>query len=270
MVRYVIQKYTPLPPSMHILDIACLKTPGIGTAVAKTCSGNHEFSSRDIYLVSNTDKFLEYSPDMCFIWHGNGKDIFFHQLGGGNTYIWSNKTVEPSLHTRFSPQGIVVCKLGWILISLWNNEFGDRSIGMVVAWSSQECMLVENFKIYMDKNRPLLTCPTYLKENGNGVICVSDVGAVVVTDAGGMLRFRYQGTSRNSNFEPYVLCCDSVCNVIIADMKDDWIHVIDKDGSFLHYLWYEGINMPRALCIDENDNVYVGEWNTYSIKVISR
>ena len=88
MVRYVIQKYTPLPPSMQILDIACLNTPGIGIAVAKTCSGNHETSSRDIYFVSNTDKFLEYSPDMYFIWHGNGKDIFFHQLGGGNTYIY--------------------------------------------------------------------------------------------------------------------------------------------------------------------------------------
>ena len=264
MVRYVIQKYTPLPPSMHILNIACLNTSGIGTAVAKTCSGNHESSSLDIHFVSNTDKFLEYSPDMCFIWHGNGKDIFFHQSGGGDTYIHvlSNKTVEPSLHTMFSPQGIALFKLGWILISLWNNRIGDRSIGMVVAWSSQECMLVENFKIYMDKNRPLLTCPTYLKENDNGVICVSAVGAGVVTDAGGMLRFRYQGTSRNSNFEPYGLCCDSACNVIIADMKDDWIHDIDKDGSFLHYLWYEGIKMPRALDIDENDNVYVGEWNT--------
>nr|XP_022312589.1 LOW QUALITY PROTEIN: tripartite motif-containing protein 2-like [Crassostrea virginica] len=135
------------------------------------------------------------------------------------------------------------------------------------------CQLAGGFEIFMDKNRPLLVCPTYLKENGNGDICVSDVGAVVVTDAGGMLRFQYQGTSRNSNFEPYGLCCDTACNIIIADMNNNKIHVIDKDGSFLHYLsylWYEGIKMPRALCIDENDNVYVGEWNTSSIKVISR
>ena len=158
-----------------------------------------------------------------FFWHGNGKDIFSHQSGGGNTYIWSNKTVEPSLHTRFSPQGIAVCKLGWILISLWNNEIGDRSIGMVVAWSSRENRLVENFQIFMDKNRPLLVCPTYLKENGNGDICVSDVGAVVVTDAGGMLRFRYRGASRNINFDtssgmkewrnraPFVLMKTTMC-----------------------------------------------------------
>ena len=85
----------------------------------------------------------------------------------------------------------------------------------------------------MDKNRPLLVCSTYLKENGNSDICVSDAGSVVVTDAGGMLRFRYLGASRrNINFEPYGLCCDSVCNIIIVDMKNDRIHVIDKDCGF--------------------------------------
>ena len=103
----------------------------------------------------------------------------------------------------------------------------------------------------MDKNRPLLVSSTYLKENGNSDICVSDVGSVVVTDAGGMLRFRYLGTSRrNINFEPYGLCCDSVCNIIIVDMKNDRIHVIDKDGGFLHFIRYEGMKKPRALCID--------------------
>ena len=53
-------------------------------------------------------------------------------------------------------------------------------------------------------------------------------------------------------------------------MKNDRIHVIDKDSSFLHYARYEGMKKPRALCIDINDNVYVGEWNTTSLKVISR
>ena len=123
----------------------------------------------------------------------------------------------------------------------------------------------------MDKNRPLLVCPTYLKENGNSDICMSDVGSVVITDAGGMLRFRYWGASRrNINFEPYGLCCDSVFNIIIVDIKNDRIHVIDKDGGFLHFVRYEGMKKPRALCIDKNANVCIGEWNTTSIKVISR
>ena len=164
---------------------------------------------------------------------------------------------------------IAVCKSGKVLLSPWNNEIGERSVGKVISikpgYPIEECV-----QIFTDKNLPLLVCPTYIAKNRNGDICVSDVGAVVVTDAGGILRFRYQGTSRNSNFEPYGLCCDSNCNIIITDMKNDRIHVIDKDGGFLHFVRYEGIKMPRALSIDENDHVYVGEWNTTSIKVISR
>uniref|UniRef100_K1P9E2 Uncharacterized protein n=1 Tax=Magallana gigas TaxID=29159 RepID=K1P9E2_MAGGI len=83
----------------------------------------------------------------------------------------------------------------------------------------------------MDKNIPLLICPTYIAENGNGDICVSDVRAVVVTDAGGMLRFRYQGNTRGSNFDPYGICCDSWCTIIVADMKNDKIHVLDTEEA---------------------------------------
>ena len=96
---------------------------------------------------------------------------------------------------------------------------------------------------------------------------MSDVGAVVVTDAGGMFRFRYKG--KTENFEPCGICCNSNCNIIIADMKNDGIHVIDKDNNFLYTFEDKGIKMPRALCIEEEDNVYVGEWNTDSIKVLS-
>ena len=148
------------------------------------------------------------------------------------------------------------------MICLWNNKIGERSLGKVVSEDGR-------FEIFTDKNQPLFICPTYIAENGNGDICVSDVGAVVVTDAGGILRFRYQGVSAKSNFEPYGLCCNSACNIIIADMKNDGIHLIDKDGGFLYTVQYEGIKMPRALSIGHRDNVYVGEWNTDSIKVLS-
>ena len=45
-------------------------------------------------------------------------------------------------------------------------------------------------------------------------------------------------------------------------MKNDRIHVIDKD-----FVWYEEMKKPRTLCIDENENVYIVEWNTTSIKL---
>uniref|UniRef100_A0A8W8NTS0 Tripartite motif-containing protein 2 n=1 Tax=Magallana gigas TaxID=29159 RepID=A0A8W8NTS0_MAGGI len=182
--------------------------------------------------------------------------------------IWP-ENVEKSTTTglppkyQFIPQGIALSKTGGELICLWNKEIGKNSFGKVLKTN-------EDFEIFSDKNCPLYVCPTYIAENGNGDICVSDVRAVVVTDAGGMLRFRYQGNSSDSNFDPYGICCDSSCNIIVADMKNNKLHMIDKDGAFLYYVTYEGIRMPRALCIDENNHVYVGEWNTDVIKVIAR
>lgn len=177
--------------------------------------------------------------------------------------IWPTNAGDTAPELRYTPQGIAISKTGEILICLWNNEIGEKSFGKVITSN-------EHFEIFTDKNRPLYVCPTYIAENRNGDICVSDVRALVVTDAGGMLRFRYQGHPSSSNFDPYGICCDSSCNIIVADMKKDNIHLIDKDGTFLYLITYDGIRMPRALCMDKNDTLYVGEWHTDTIKVIPR
>ena len=49
------------------------------------------------------------------------------------------------------------------------------------GYHSKECV-----QISTDKNQPLLVYPTNLAFNGNGDICKSDVGTVVVMDAEGM------------------------------------------------------------------------------------
>ena len=214
----------------------------------------------------------EYFPDLCthlFVLSYNGDFIVAHKFASKTSAYYQRAKVWPpnwdesdQNHDHYIPQGMAATRSGKFLICLWNNRVGVRSLGKVVLEN-------EPFEIFTDKNQPLFICPTYIAENGNGDICVSDVGAVVVTDAGSMVRFRYQGISANSNFEPYGLCCNSACNIIIANMKNDRIHVIDKNGGFLYTIQYEGIKMPRALCIDNKDNVYVGEWNTDSIKVLS-
>lgn len=51
-------------------------------------------------------------------------------------------------------------------------------------------------------------------------------------------------------------------------MKNNKINLIDKDGVFFYYVIYEGMKMFWVLCIDEDDNVYVGEWDFDVVKVI--
>lgn len=214
------------------------------------------FSPSGLYIAIKTNNWF---TDFIY---GTEDSVFSQRTDDNRCYkIWPEACVQEedpiafgSLPKEgFSPQGLAFRKLGGFLICLWNNKVGQRSYGKVIVIDGNP-----NFQIFTDKNTPLYVCPTYISE------------AVVVTDAGGMLRFHYQGNSRESNFDPYGICCDSSCNIIVADMKNNKIHVIDKDGAFLYHVTYERMKMPRALCIDENDNVYVGEWDSDAVKVIKR
>ena len=263
--KYKLTLTIPLPQHTHIVDLAHMSIDNtVCISVRSTAGPGQPIPNSSVSFLKEHGKpirteVLSYNGDYIVIDNSLGKMASIHYR---IAKVWPPTEEKSDQNEYYTPQGVVATRSGAILICLWNNKVGKRSLGKVVSVN-------ERFEIFTDKNQPLFICPTYIAENGNGDICVSDVGAVVVTDAGGMLRFRYQGISANSNFDPYGLCCNSACNIIIADMKNDRIHVIDKDGGFLYTVQYEGIKMPRALCIDEKDNVYVGEWNTDSIKVLS-
>ncbi|XP_062613238.1 uncharacterized protein LOC134275016 [Saccostrea cucullata] len=171
-----------------------------------------------------------------------------------------------------------------IIVSMWNGKFQEKSQGKILKFVCSSLRLTsfkhfehdtvrmdlkELCKFENDKHKILFTFPTHLTENGNKDICVSDSGALVVIDEKGVFRFRYRGISQDSNFDPYGICSDSEFNIIVADMKNDKIHMIDQNGGFICFLYYEGMKMPRALCIDENDNVFVSEWKNERIRIIS-
>ncbi|XP_062609597.1 tripartite motif-containing protein 3-like [Saccostrea cucullata] len=201
---------------------------------------------------------------MCLIYWGDTALKSKNLPYGNADHFWPT---SPELLHGYTPNGLAVCKSGAILVCLWNHQVHEQSLGKVIKLTN---FGIKFFEIETDKNRPLFTCPTYITENGNEDICVSDVNAVVVTDVGGLLRFRYKGLSDDSQFDPYGICCDSQNNIIIADMMKNRIHMIDENGEFLHYIQYKDMHKPRALCIDEEDNLYVGEWMSYEIKVLSR
>ncbi|XP_062595896.1 uncharacterized protein LOC134257271 [Saccostrea cucullata] len=238
-------------------------------------------NTKDKSTSSNFDNgafrfFSTSSTYLCYVRSDESEYIIFSENGCLICWITlpnSKNTIdrwylsEDELWKGYTPNGIAACKSGGILVCLWNKQVLERSQGKVVKLSLDQYKLLE---IEINKNRPLFTCPTYIAENGNEDICVSDVNAVVVTDAAGLLRFRYKGLSDDSQFDPYGICCDSQKNIIVADVMKNRIHMIDENGGFLHYIQYKDMNKPRALCIDENDKLYVGEWSSEEIKVLSR
>lgn len=271
-VNYRILRTISLNQQFYIIDIAysdrdtvCLSVCADQIFYASPKNINIEI--KPFRIVLPTGSYINYGDSTIYYINDN----IVNACSCTSSYLSINglKLLQNKADVNlFQTHGIAVCKSGYILVCQWNRKFKDQSAGKVVKIQyiddNRSGIVME---IESDKNQPLYICPTYIAENGNGDICVSDVRTVVVTDAGGMLRFRYQGNSRD--FDPYGICCDSSCNIIVADMKNDKIHVIDKDGAFLHHVTYDGIKMPRAICIDENDNLYVGEWHTDTVKVIA-
>lgn len=275
---YYISSTIPLSDNVCIFDMIGKEDRDGNYKLSISVARGGELSTKKMQLICDINisriysaggvYIAQYNDDPLVTAFGNCYSVYRHDKPENrNTVVWSKNEEEgenqnnSELPEGFVIQGILDHREHGTLVCLWNKEFDEKSFGKVFC--------IENgFEIFADKNRRLYVCPTYIAENRNGDICVSDTNAVVVTDALGVFRFRYEGTPDTKNFDPYGICCNSSCNIIVADMNNNTIHIIGPDGKINNYI--KNIGMPRALCIGKNDDLYVGEWGTDSIKVYSK
>lgn len=277
-MAYCNSRTIPLKENVRIFDMIGKEDKDNKYNLSISVASGGEFSTKNMQSICDTNISIInsaggvyialYNGDPLVTAYGNCYSVYRHDKPENkNKVVWSKNEQEGEIQNKsklpegFVIQGILFHREQGILVCLWNKECDENSFGKVFS--------IENdFEIFADKNRRLYVCPTYIAENGNGDICVSDTNAVIVTDAAGMFRFRYEGTPDTKNFDPYGICCDSSCNIIVADMNNNTIHIIGPDGKINSYI--KNIIMPRALCIDKNDDLYVGEWGRDSIKVYSK
>uniref|UniRef100_K1QK09 Tripartite motif-containing protein 3 n=1 Tax=Magallana gigas TaxID=29159 RepID=K1QK09_MAGGI len=114
----------------------------------------------------------------------------------------------------------------------------------------------------------LYSKPSYITENNNGDIIVSDYGlsgAVVVTERGGRHRFSYTGHPSGSGLRPRGICTDALSHIIVCDGRTYTVQMINKDGQFLSHILVRpaGILQPYSLNYDVNTHrLWVGsEYN---------
>ncbi|XP_022341562.2 uncharacterized protein LOC111135624 [Crassostrea virginica] len=120
-----------------------------------------------------------------------------------------------------------------------------------------------------NKGQELYSDPDYITENINGDICTSDYKkrAVVVVNKSGQHRFSYTG--QGSLFIPYGICTDVLGHILVCDCHSETVHLLDQDGGFLSIILssQQGIKCPLSVCVDDENNLYVGQRNTNTVTV---
>ncbi|XP_078310172.1 uncharacterized protein LOC111136995 isoform X1 [Crassostrea virginica] len=120
-----------------------------------------------------------------------------------------------------------------------------------------------------NQGQELYSQPRYITENINGDICTSDwkKHAVVVVNKSGQHRFSYTG--QGSGFRPYGICTDVLGHILVCDRVSETVHLLDQDGGSLSIILspQQGITFPRGVCMDDENNLYVGQHNTNTVTV---
>eukprot|EP00105_Crassostrea_gigas_P044116 XP_019928264.1 PREDICTED: uncharacterized protein LOC109620392 [Crassostrea gigas] len=111
--------------------------------------------------------------------------------------------------------------------------------------------------------------PHYITENINGDVCVSDFykHAVVMVDKSGQHRFSYKG--QGSWIYPNGICTDVFGHILVCEDKTDTVHLLDQDSQFLFLLLtsQQGVKDPRSVCVDDENNLWVGQHYTNTVTV---
>nr|XP_022338495.1 uncharacterized protein LOC111134022 [Crassostrea virginica] len=230
-------------------DIKCFNTLGILQKTVKTKSRE---SPNDIAVYS--DGALVYSD-----WKTS------------TVYKVKNDQTEEIIRLEgWTPTNLCVTSSGDILASMYRKDITQSKI---VRYSG---FIVKQTIHKDDEGHPLYSGNAYPKritENRNLDICVADsgAGAVVVVNQAVKLRFRYTGPlspTKNEPFYPTGIRTDSQSRILTLDGKNHCIHILDVNGQFLRYIDNCDLKSPAALCLNNDDNLFVGEHFSGMVKKI--
>ncbi|XP_034305169.1 B-box type zinc finger protein ncl-1-like [Magallana gigas] len=200
-----------------------------------------------------------------------GRDLLYSDEAVGRVNKVKNGRTEELIRLQgWMPLNLCVTCTGDLLVTMYND---DETQSKVVRYSG----FTEQQTIQFDDNgKPLFSEKCYIKcitENRNHDICVADwaAGAVVVVNQDGKLRWRYTGhpsVTKNKPFEPWGITRDSQSRILTADGNNHCIHILDQNGQFLRNIDNCDLKNPNGLCVDNNDNLYVCEYNKGNVKKI--
>ncbi|XP_061165002.1 uncharacterized protein LOC133173955 [Saccostrea echinata] len=170
----------------------------------------------------------------------------------------------------WTPQGLCSTSDGGLLVSLMKPNFSESKVNRYAGTE-----LIQEIQ-FDGKRKPIFGTGNfllYLAENKNKDICIADCNAyqVVVLNIYGKVRFQYNGLTSKSvtKFVPRCIGTDSKSQILVADRENHVVHIISKDGQFVSLIDSCSLSHPCGLAVDDKDRLWIGEFDSGRLKVIS-
>ncbi|XP_022310765.2 uncharacterized protein LOC111116071 [Crassostrea virginica] len=228
--------------------------------------------------VSDSFKNLVQTDQGCLLQkiQGSGGVSGYHSTTQTGDLIYADRNENVVSKITQDKQITELMKTGdWTPLSVHSSRInGDILVGMTTDEEGKVTRYnkagKETQNIQRDnQGQELYDYPHYITENINGDICTSDMNkfAVVVVNELGEHRFSYTGL--RSDFQPYGICTDVLGHILVCDRGKESIHLLDQDGAFLSFILSKEqcMGYPRGICVDDENNLYVGKFKTSIVAV---
>lgn len=176
--------------------------------------------------------------ELVYIDHNSNICILSKDLRTTTTFIRNTDFI-------WSPQCLCWTKTNWDLLVAMFRE--DLETGKVARYN-QSGQLTQ-ISQYDKTGLKLYRKPSFIAENNNADVLVSDVDAIVVTNRAGRHRFTYKGLL-GSGLEPHGICTDPLSHIFVCDGRTRTIHMLNHDGQFLSHLLIDLQDIRESLSLD--------------------